>query len=213
MYVYIYIYITSLVQKREKTRPSLLLASFQKFLTSKISKITKWTWKIPTVFKGKTPRIDDRSKVAGGSKPLVFQCFSMFFFTCHLIGKMWNSSRNKTTWKCWKGLRLFKMNRIPWLKPLDLDIVKSLPSPHQNCLTAEGRTFALRQSRWEKDRKRIEDDTLPETNSSPLEIGHPKETSIPTYSNHPFWGAMLVSGRVTRCNYAWKQFPPMIFPL
>ena len=36
--------------------------------------------------------------------------------------------------------------------------------------------------------------TLPETNSSPLKIGHPKkESNIP---NHPFSGAMLVSGRV-----------------
>ena len=38
--------------------------------------------------------------------------------------------------------------------------------------------------------------TLPETNSSPLNIGHPKRKG--SYSNHPFSGAnlLLVSGRV-----------------
>ncbi len=36
--------------------------------------------------------------------------------------------------------------------------------------------------------------TLPKTNSSPLKIGHPKRKR--SYSNHPFSGAMLVSGRV-----------------
>ena len=36
--------------------------------------------------------------------------------------------------------------------------------------------------------------TLPETNSSPLKIGLPNRKG--SYSNHPFSGAMLVSGRV-----------------
>ena len=37
--------------------------------------------------------------------------------------------------------------------------------------------------------------TLPETNSSPLKIGNPKRKR--SYSNHPFSGATLVSGRVS----------------
>ena len=36
--------------------------------------------------------------------------------------------------------------------------------------------------------------TLPKTNSSPKKIGHTKRKKW--YSNHPFSGAMLVSGRV-----------------
>ncbi len=36
--------------------------------------------------------------------------------------------------------------------------------------------------------------TLPETNGSHLKVGHPKRKR--SYSNHPFSGAMLVSGRV-----------------
>ena len=49
--------------------------------------------------------------------------------------------------------------------------------------------------------------TLPETNNSPLKIGHPKRTGA--YSNHPFSGAnlLLVSGRVTSKNHGstWKK--------
>ena len=45
--------------------------------------------------------------------------------------------------------------------------------------------------------------TLPETNSSPLKISHPNRKG--SYSNHPFSGAMLVSGRVVFGDGAGKQ--------
>ena len=41
--------------------------------------------------------------------------------------------------------------------------------------------------------------TLPETNIAPENRASQKETS--TYSNHPFLGAMLVSGRVMLYSY------------
>ena len=41
--------------------------------------------------------------------------------------------------------------------------------------------------------------TLPETNSLHLKIGHPKRKR--SSSNHPFSGAMLASGRVVLCGF------------
>ena len=48
--------------------------------------------------------------------------------------------------------------------------------------------------------------TLPKTNSLHLKIGHPKRKR--SYSNHPFSGAMLVSGRIKRRKIKITRDPP-----
>ena len=49
--------------------------------------------------------------------------------------------------------------------------------------------------------------TLPQTNSSPLKIGHPKRKGLS--SNHPFSGATLVSGRVKDFKHYLTSFHPL----
>ena len=67
---------------------------------------------------------------------------------------------------------------------------------------------AVRQKKTPKSAP--QKNTLPETNSSHLKIGHPKRKR--SYSSHPFSGAMLVSGKVFVLNvYRGMKYYPFIF--
>ena len=91
------------------------------------------------------------------------------------------------------------LDKLRFVNKIQVDETKTYPLIHQEFLALPCQKTNKYPPTKKNNLNQNTATTLPETNSSPLKIGHVSHKETSSYSNHPFSSAnwLLVSGRVT----------------